>query len=112
MYLSSCLSAQVVQGSWMPTSLPPASWAKPLARPANTVRIPPLSLLDGEVVLRAVMRARHPSALRNGAVSLKEQPKPAGSAKASNVLGDIVPPLKGGFFVKISPCICLSAQAY
>lgn len=97
-----CLSAQVVANS-TPTSLPPASWAKLLVRPANAVRIPPLSLLDGEEGSRAVMRGPRPSALRSEAVSPNEQPKPAGKASASNVLGDIVPPLKGGFFVTNLP---------
>src|SRR5688572_98591 len=60
LYLLLCLSAQVAQSS-TPTSLPPMSWAKPLARPANAVRTPPLSLLDGEGDLRAARHGLTPS---------------------------------------------------
>lgn len=91
--LGICLSAQVT-GSWTPTSLPPVSWAKPLAHPASAVRTPPLSLLDGEAGSKAVRRGPRPSARRSEAVSPNEQPKPAGNAKASNVLGDYLPPAK------------------
>lgn len=107
---SICLSAQVVPGS-MPTSSPPASWAKPLVRPASAVRIPPLSPLDGEGVLRVVQRGPNPSALRSEAVSPNEQLKPAGSVKASYVLGDILPPLRGGFFVTNLPLILLKRSS-
>lgn len=99
-----CLSAQVTE-SWTPTSLPPALWAKPLARPANAGRTQPLSLLDGEGGSRAVMRGPQPSVLRSEAVSLNEQPKPAGKASASNVLGDIAAPSKGRLFCYKSPLV-------
>jgi IS1 family transposase len=57
------------------------------------------------------MRGPKPSALRSEAVSPNEQPKPAGSAKASNVLGDNLPPLKGGFFVTNLPLILLKRSS-
>jgi IS1 family transposase len=67
--------------------------------------------LDGEGDLRAAMHGPRPSALRSEAVSPNEQPKPAGNAKASNVLGDIVPPLKGGFFVTNLPLFLLKRSS-
>ena len=106
-----CLSAQVPVRGLTLTSWPLTSWPLLRANPANAVRIPPLSLLDGAGGLRAVMRGPHPSALRSEAVSPNEQPKPAGSAKASNVLGDIVPPPKGGFLLQISPCFLLKRSS-
>lgn len=105
-----CLSAQVAVSS-TPTSLPPVSWAKPLARPVNAVRTPLLSLLDGEGVLRAVRRVPRPSALRSEAVSPNEQPKPAGNAKASNVLGDHAAPSKGRLFVTNLPLLLLKRSS-
>src|SRR5438094_349701 len=101
-----CLSAQVAE-SWTPTSLPPVSCAKPLARLASAVRIPQLSLLDGAGASRVALRGLNPSAQRSEAVSPNEQPKRAGNAKASNVLGDHMPPLKGGIFVTNLPLTLL-----
>jgi DNA-directed RNA polymerase specialized sigma24 family protein len=63
------------------------------------------------VDLRVARHERKPSALRSGAVSPNEQPKPAGNAKASNVLGGIVPPPKGGFFVTNLPLSLLKRSS-